>query len=174
MTNFRYLNQGDHYDIVAPTGLTIETVPDITAARRQVSELNHILWQHAEAHHCDTHSSRTGGSMIAGGGNFRESECYCSCGWCEEENGQTYAESVQFIREHLKSMDVYTTPLEQAVYAMTPDNDTGLYSERIADAAGKTVGRTRTALRKLEQRGNVEFTPAGRYRRTDKWFSWND
>ena len=130
----------------------------------------------ATEHHASTRVQRTGGSMIRGGGHYRESEAHCSCGWSETQNGQTYAESMQAIREHLKEMGVYTTPLEQTVYAHVPapGSPTWLTPHEIAHKSEKTFGRVQKALDKLVERGNVEKVEPGLYRRTDKWFSWND
>lgn len=126
----------------------------------------------AEAHRIGYSTNRRGGSAIAGGGNFRESSVYCSCGWEQSYNGQTYQESVQAGREHLKDMDVYTTPLEQTVYAhITPKN---VLATQIAAASDKTIGRVQKVLDKLVERGNVEEYKPGCYRTTGKFFSWND
>jgi predicted small metal-binding protein len=169
---FKYINRGSHYEVVDATGEVVETVVDHYAAYQRVHELNIAIWKQSERHTTRTRTRTLGGSPIRGGGTFRCSEAHCSCGWSSTDNGQTYSESMQAIREHLKEMDVYTTSLEQSVYAyIKPDGST---SAQIAEKAGKTVGRVEKALVKMVERGNVEKREDATYVRTDKWFSWND
>lgn len=137
------------------------------------------LWEKmtaAKEHRTQTRVRRLGGSPIRGGGTYRCSEAHCSCGWSATVNGQTYAESMQEIREHLKEVGVYTTKLEQSVYAAL-SNEQWLTASEIARKSAKTIGRVNKTLDTLIGRGNAEWlTGPGEliYRRTDKWFSWND
>ena len=173
---YKYVNLGRDrgYEVVdTTTDEVVETALEHPYAI--VTRLNNEEFKKADRHMAHTGISRTGGSMIAGGGNWRESEAYCSCGWRETANGQTYAESVQEIRDHLKEMEVYTTPLEQKVYAHIRSE--GSSTQEISDASGVSLGRVNKALAKFLVRGNVAAYIADeelRYEKTDKWFSWND
>jgi hypothetical protein len=132
-------------------------------------------------HHISTRVRKLGGSPIRGGGTYRCSEVHCSCGWRgTNTNGQTYAESIQEGREHLKEVGVYTTPMEQEVYASLPSYEAfagGRYltAVMIAEQNGRTHGRTQKVLDRLVERGHAVKQQNGNgYWRTDKWFSWND
>ncbi len=145
---------------------------DLERHDRALAEAKRQREHHAaKSHHIGTRTNRRGGSMIAGGGNFRDSSVYCSCGWEEHQNGQTRAESDQFAREHLKEMGVYNTQGEQTIYAFV--SGTLQTVERISAKSSKSVGLVQKAMNKFVARGNVERV-GDAYRRTDRWFSWND
>ncbi len=179
MSETRYYARGGR--IFAATGYedAVEVGTALSADGRDLERFERALnearrqreQRAAEKHHIGTGTNRRGGSMIAGGGNFRESTVYCSCGWEESQNGQTSAESKQFAREHLKEMGVYNTQGEQTIFA----HMRGGYQtvEEIAEKSGKTVGLVQKAVNKFVARGNV-VRVGDTYAQTDKWFSWND
>lgn len=154
-------------------------------ARRSARQDAH--YRTSEEHHIRFGTSRTGGRIYGHrGGYYRESEVSCSCGWDSRSNGQTYQESVQEAREHLKDMDVYTTDSEQDVYAaihyLRVRDEEGRITEEIDRSpvtpevlmarTGRSMGIVMRALAKLEKRGNIIRLDNGGYEQTDKWFFW--
>ena len=178
MNETRYYASGGKVYAVLPGGVE-ERGTALTADGRDLERFDRALdkarrqreQRAAEQHYIGTSTRKLGGSPIRGGGTYRCSEVYCSCGWEERQNGQTYAESMQAAREHLKEMGVYNTQGEQTIFAhMSRDYQT---VEEIAEKSGKTVGLVQKAVNKFVARGTASRI-GDTYAQTDKWFSWND
>lgn len=151
--------------------------------------MNHRWHMDQPEHTINFGTERVGGRTWGGGGGFyRESEVYCSCGWSEKENGQTYAESAAAAREHLKEMGVWNTESDKTIYAHVGGfvwvegqrvEAEGTTVAQLVEKTGKSRGIVERSLSKMVERGNivVEYDESldvklARYRQTDKWFSW--
>lgn len=133
-------------------------------------------------HIINSNTSRTGGRTWGrSGGHFRESEVYCSCGWSERENGQTYAESLQYAKDHLRHVGQWFTQAERDVYYAAVGRFTDptrtvrriITEESIMEETGRSLGIVRRSLRRLLDEGYVEQGEFG-YDHTDKTFNWFD